>query len=204
MQIKVNGKKIKCDPKKTLLHILREQGVEIPTLCYQEGLKPAGRCRLCVVEVKGKLISTCDNYPSEGMEILTNSEKVLRSRKINAELLMPDHMAKCMIENKQHDLCKIIADLGITEVRFDPKKKYKVDLGASVIRDDNLCINCGRCVDVCADVQATWAIDFAKRGHSEHVTPYCEHNLHDVACTKCGQCAQQCYYGALKIKEGIK
>ena len=203
MKIKINDKDIECDGSKTILLVAREHGINIPTLCYQEGLEPLARCRICVVEIDGKLVASCSNYPKEGMEIITNSEKVKNARKINAELLMPDHMKACMIENKEHDLCKIISELGVTEVRFDPKKKYKVDLGAAVVRDDNLCINCGRCVQTCADVQATWAIDFADRGHNEHVTPYYEHDLNDVACTKCGQCIASCPVGAISEREHL-
>lgn len=203
MKIKINGKDIECDPKKTLLHILRDNGIKVPTLCYQEGLEPQGRCRICVVEVNGKLITTCSSYPKEGMEIITYSDKVKKARRINAELLMPEHMKKCMIENEEHDLCNIISDMGLTDTRFNSRKRYKVDLGAAVVRNDNLCINCGRCVQACADVQATWAIDFASRGHNEHVTPYYEHDLNEVACTKCGQCIAACPVGAISEREHL-
>ncbi|MBD3249203.1 4Fe-4S dicluster domain-containing protein [Candidatus Woesearchaeota archaeon] len=205
MNIKINNKKIECEEGKTILQVCKDNGINIPTLCYQENLEPEARCRLCIVETKdGKLITSCSSYPKEGMEIKTNSEKVKRARKVNAELLMPEHMDKCFRENKNHDLCRLIHELGIREVRFDPKKKYKVDLGASVIRDDNLCINCGRCVAVCDKIQSTWAIDFAQRAHHEHVTPYSEKNLNDVACIKCGQCIAACPVGAISEREHLQ
>lgn len=204
MKIKVNSNEMKVDPDKTLLVALTEKGFKIPSICYQEGLEPEARCRLCLVEINGKLITSCSTYPKEGMEIITNSKKVKRARLVNAELLMSEHTRTCFIQNKEHELCRIIEDLGLKKIRFDPTKKYKVDLGASVVRDDNKCINCGRCVAVCAKIQATYAIDFAGRAHHEHVTPYSEHNLPEVACTKCGQCIAACPVGAISEREHLK
>lgn len=204
MKVIVNGEEKQFDGKKTLLINLREHGYKIPTLCYQEGIEPEARCRLCVIESGGKLLTSCSTYPKESMEIITDSERVKKSRKINAELLMPDHMDACMIQNKNHDLCNLISELGLKEVRFNPKKKYKVDLGASVVRDDNKCINCGRCVQVCDKIQSTWAIDFAGRGHHEHVAPYGDKVLNDVACIKCGQCIAACPVGAISEREHLQ
>jgi iron-only hydrogenase group A len=139
------------------------------------------------------------------MEVLTDSKKVERARRVNAELLMAGQgMKVCGIQDNEHELCKIIEDIGLQEVRFDPNKEYKVDLGASVIRDDNLCVNCGRCVKVCSEIQNTFAIDFAKRGHREHVAPYCDKNLNDVACIKCGQCIAACPVGAISEREHLQ
>lgn len=202
MKIKVDGKEVEIDEKKTLLLGLREKGYKIPSLCYQEGLIPEGRCRLCLVEADGKLITSCSNYPKEGIEIQTESEKVKKARKINAELLFSKTM--CMPTDMEHDLCQIVSDIGITKPLFEQKVKYKPDLGTAVVRNDNKCVNCGRCVAACAQKQATFAIDFARRGHKEHVTPYCEHNLADVACTKCGQCIAACPVGAISEREHIE
>jgi len=204
MKIKVNNKIMEFNPDKTLLINLKEKGIEIPTLCYQEGLEPEARCRLCVVEIDGKLITSCNTYPKENMNILTESKKVERARRVNAELLMAENTKGCLLENKEHDLCQIISRIGLRSVRFDPTHKYKVDLGASVVRDDNLCVNCGRCVAVCDKIQATWAIDFSGRGHHEHVTPYFEKELNDVACIKCGQCIAACPVGAISEREHLQ
>lgn len=203
MKIRIDNKEIEADTKKTLLSICKENGIKIPTLCYQEGLEPEARCRLCVVEINKKLVTSCNTYPKEGMEILTSSEKVDKARRVNSELLLAEHAKMCNIDNSEHDLCKIINAIGLYDTRFDPKKKYKVDLGAAVVRNDNLCVNCGRCVKVCAEIQSTWAIDFARRGHHEHVTPYFEHDLNDVACTKCGQCIAACPVTAISEREHL-
>jgi NADH-quinone oxidoreductase subunit G/NADP-reducing hydrogenase subunit HndD len=203
MKVKVDGNEMELDESKSLLWNLNEKGFKIPHLCCQYGLEPEERCRLCLVEIKGKLVTSCSTFPKENMEVITNSERVDRARRVNAELLISGHVQECFIENRQHDLCKIIEGLGIKKVRFDPHKKYKVDLGASVVRDDNKCVNCGRCVQVCAKIQATYAIDFAKRGHREHVAPYFDHDLNDVACIKCGQCIAACPANAISEREHL-
>ncbi len=204
MKIKVDGKEMDVDPDKSLLINLKANGIKIPHLCYQEGIEPEARCRLCLVEIEGNLVTTCNLFPKNGMEIKTDSKKVKRARLVNAELLISEHVQTCFVENKEHELCKIIDDLGLKKIRFDPKKKYKADIGSSVVREDNKCINCGRCVAVCAKVQATYAIDFAKRGHKEHVAPYSDHDLNDVACIKCGQCIAACPVGAIHERDHIK
>jgi NADP-reducing hydrogenase subunit HndD len=200
MKIKVDGKKIELDEKKTLLVGLKEKGFEIPSLCYQEGLDPEERCRLCMIEINGKLQTSCATYPQENMEIKTKTEKVLKARKINTELIFS--RTSCKLE-ESHELCKLAADLNITKKRFEKKDKYLPELGTAIIRDDNKCINCGRCAAVCAQVQAVYAIDFAKRGHNEHITPYCEKNLSEVSCIKCGQCIAACPVGAIREREHI-
>ncbi len=203
MKISLNNKNIEVDPGKSLLEICRENNINIPTLCYQEGLKPGGRCRVCLVEVDGKLVTSCTEKPKENSKIITNSEKVLKARKMNIELIMAGHITTCSIDKDAHDLCGMLEEIGLTGIRFEPIRKYKEDLGSSVVRNDNKCINCGRCIRTCAEIQAVYAIDFASRGYNEHVAPYCEHNLADVACIKCGQCILHCPVGAIHEREHL-
>ncbi|MCK4621967.1 MAG: [FeFe] hydrogenase, group A [Desulfuromonadales bacterium] len=202
MKITLNGNSVDVDPEKTILDICKDNGIEIPHLCLVEGLRPEARCRICLVEMNRKLVTSCSTYPSENCSIETDSDNVKKHRMINAELMLSEHAGTCSIDDP-NDLCKLINDLGMTRIRFDPIKKYKEDLSESVIRDDNKCINCGKCIQVCNEIMAVHAIDFAGRGHEQHVSPYNNHHLHDVACIKCGQCIAACPVGAIYEREHL-
>jgi len=202
MKITLDGKKLDVEEGKTILDICKERGIEIPTLCYIEGLKPEARCRLCLVELDGKLVTSCSTYPREGCKVLTSSDKITKARMINAELLMPGHVKDCSL-GENHDLCKILSDLNMTKIRFEPIIKYEEDLSESVIRDNNKCINCGKCITTCSEIMGVHALTFAKRGHEENVTPYSGHPLNNVACIKCGQCIAACPVGAIYEREHL-
>jgi len=201
MKIKLNGKEIEADGGKSLLDTCRENGINVPTLCYHASLFPEARCRVCLVEMDGKLVTSCSTKPREGASIITNNEHVLKARRLNMELMVPQPSCK-----KEDDLevCGIYEEVGMRTARFASIKEYKPDLGAAVIRDNNKCINCGRCVRVCADIQGVYAIDFASRAHNEHVTPYSEKHLADVACIRCGQCILNCPVGAISERSHIE
>ena len=197
MKITIDGRVVDVEENKSIFNICKDLGIKIPTLCYHKSLFPEARCRICLVELDGKLVTSCSTKPHEGAVIVTGSDKIHKARHRNMELMRPN-MPTCGPDD-DYEICKIYKEVGIENTRFESIKDYHPDLGASVIRDNNKCINCGRCVQVCSIVQDVCAIDFSSRAHNEHVTPYFEKPLSSVACIKCGQCKDVCPFDAVEI-----
>lgn len=210
VNIEVNGKKIEAKKDDMLLTALRREGLEIPTLCYIEGLEPSGACRMCVVEIEGVpgLIPSCAYPVSEGMKVLTHSKRVMQARKTIVELLLADHPDDCLFcaRNNNCELQKLAADLGVRERSYvGEKSKHKVDSSSpSIVRDPSKCILCGRCVRVCEEVQGVSAIDFTGRGSKSVVSTAFDQGLNVSSCINCGQCIMVCPTGALREQNSVK
>lgn len=208
VNLTINGKQIQAQQGTTILEAARAAGVYIPTLCYHPELRPEGACRLCMVEASGArtLVASCVYPVSEGMVVKTNTDKVREARKTVVELLLANHPKDCLCCQKSGDceLQKIAADLGLRKIRFEggETKAHTIDCSnPSLVRDQEKCILCGRCIRICRDVQGMNVYSFAGRGFNTIVSTAFEHDLKDAVCTYCGQCASVCPTGAIVEKD---
>lgn len=208
VNIKINGMPV-CVPKNyTILQAAREAGIDIPTLCYLKDINEIGACRICVVEVKGArtLVTACVYPVNEGMEITTNSPKVLEARKTNLELLLSTHDKKCLscIKSGDCELQRLCQEYGVEdEERFAGNNNtYELDDSAAhMVRDNNKCILCRRCVAVCRDNQGVAVIGPNERGQATHIGCAFEMPLGETNCVSCGQCITVCPTGAIYEKD---
>lgn len=207
VNIKINNKPYTVPKGSTILEAARYAGIEIPTLCYLKDINQIGACRICMVEVKGarSLVASCVFPVNEGMEIFTNTEKVRHSRKMTLELILSNHDRKCLscVRSGTCELQKLCKEFGVDiEDRFDGEMvRYNFDDSAAhMVRDNNKCILCRRCIAAC-DQQGISVIGANARGFDTHVSSAFDKDLADVSCISCGQCIVNCPTGAIVEKD---
>lgn len=207
VNLTINNVKVTVEENTSILHAAKQYNMNIPTLCYYEDLDIKSDCRVCVVEVAGKrgLVSACSTLVSEGLVVYTNSPRVLNARKTIVELILSNHDTNCTtcVKNMRCELQNLAKNLGIDENRFPSvfEKCTMDENNPSLVRNPNVCIKCGRCVDVCNHVQGTNVLSFMHRGHDTKVSPVYDEALNDDFCTFCGQCASVCPTGAIIEKD---
>lgn len=210
INIILNGKELTVKENQTIYNICKEHHIQIPTLCHlnlhQIGyFNMSGSCRVCVVELAnqgGRLVTSCNTVATEGMEIITNSPRAVKSRKTVIELLLSNHPNDCLYCDKSTycELQELAADLGVRKQRFDGEmSNFEINPKSSpaIFHDPNKCILCKRCETMCSQIQTVKALGSIDRGFNTKVGPVFDQNLADTVCTSCGQCITVCPTGAL-------
>lgn len=206
IHVKINGTSYEVPKDSTVLEAARAAKVEIPTLCYLKDINEIGACRLCLVEASegGKpfrMVTACVYPASEGMEILTNTPKVIKFRKMNLELLLSNHNRECLscVRSTTCELQKLCNDYHVDEHHFSGvKTASKIDdSSVSIVRDNSKCVLCRRCVAACKKTQGIGVIGANDRGFDTHIACAFEAPLASTSCINCGQCVVACPTGAL-------
>lgn len=208
--IKINGMEVTAPKGSTILEAARLAHIEIPTLCFLKEINEIGACRVCVVEVKGarSLVASCVYPINDGMEVWTNTPKVLDSRKKTVQLLLSNHDRKCLscVRSGNCELQQLARELGVEdEGYYDGAKTPSCidDSAAHMLRDNSKCVLCRRCVAVCEHTQGIGVIGANERGFRTNIGSAFEMGLGETSCVSCGQCIAVCPTGALTEKSCI-
>jgi formate dehydrogenase major subunit len=195
---KLNGNDVVADGNETIIEVAKRHGVEIPHLCYKEGMRPDGNCRACMVEVKGErvLAASCCRKPAPGMEVTTDSPRALHSQKMVIELLLSD------MPEKRHTLASELDQwanaLNVVKPRFPARHNPSPDLSHYAIAVNlDSCIQCTRCVRACREEQVNDVIGYAYRGEHSKIVFDLDDPMGGSTCVACGECVQACPTGAL-------
>lgn len=200
VRLTIDGREVTVPEGTTLLDAATELGIEIPAICYHPHLTANGLCRVCSVDAGGRVqAAACVTECQDGMEVSTASPSVIRARRTILELL-----ASTVDLSEAPEIQQLIDDLEADVTRFgggDRRPTPIYDDNPFYLRDYNQCINCWRCVQVCADdAQYAFALSFDGRGFHTHIGTFLGDGMMDTTCVFCGQCVGVCPTGALKPK----
>ncbi|MCX7174870.1 MAG: formate dehydrogenase subunit alpha [Proteobacteria bacterium] len=200
----LNGKSVSASPDETLIQAAKRHGVDIPHLCYKEGMRADGNCRACVVEIKGErvLAPSCCRHPQAGMEVSTDSPRALHSQKMVLELLQSDMPEQSYSPDSELDYW--VKKMAVGKPRFTPRLSPGADLSHPAIAVNlDACIQCTRCVRACREEQVNDVIGFAFRGHRSEIVFDLNDPMGQSTCVACGECVRACPTGALMPARGV-
>ncbi|MGW8393031.1 formate dehydrogenase subunit alpha [Pseudoduganella sp. HUAS MS19] len=194
----LNGRAVRAAAGETLLHAARRAGIDIPHLCYQDGMAPAGNCRACMVEIEGErvLAPSCCRHPSQGMKVSSDSPRALAAQKMVLELLLADMPGQA--HTRHNEVERWAETLAVGKPRFAPRRQPAGDLThAAIAVNLDACIQCTRCLRACRDEQMNDVIGLAWRGDGEKIVFDMDDPMGTSSCVACGECVQACPTGAL-------
>lgn len=203
INLKINGNPVTVEEGTTVLQAARQANVDIPSLCYNDDLPAWASCGICIVRMEGtaRMIRACSTKVTEGMSIITHDPEITKARRTVLELILSNHPQECLscTRNNRCELQKLAADFGLTTQKFE---NYIIDRpfddsNRAIVFDRNKCISCGRCVEVCQQVQKVNAIEYQGRGGKTVIGPADLAQLENSPCIRCGQCAAHCPVGAI-------
>ncbi len=210
VKLTIDGVPVEVPAGTTVLEAAKKAGINIPTLCYLKDINQIGACRMCLVDTGARAFGAACVLPvSNGMNVKTNTPKIREARKVNLELLLSNHDKKCLncTRNQKCELQQMCMDLGVeeTDTYAGKMNEYDIDdLSPSIVRNNNKCILCRRCVAACINTQAVGVIGPVARGFKTQIRSPWDQPLSEVACINCGQCIAACPTGALYEKDSTK
>ncbi len=209
----IDGIEVQVEAGTTILEAAKQIEVHIPTLCHHPDLTPSAACGLCVVKLAGRnnMLRACCTPVEEGMNIITRDAEIIEVRKNIIELILTTHPNECLtcIRNTNCELQSVMADFCIHDNEFEDMvrtaEEFPLDDSTkTIVIDPRKCILCGRCIEVCQNIQNVWALSFLNRGIHTCISPAGGVKLADSPCIKCGQCVAHCPTGALSEYDQTK
>ena len=206
----IDGIEVQAPQGSTVLEAARLAGIRIPTLCFLKDINEIGACRMCVVDSGARsLQAACVLPAANGMKVKTNTPQIREYRRNILELLLSTHEKKCLscVRSQNCELQALCKELGVEDGdKFAGEKiNYAIDdLSPSIVRDNNKCVLCRRCVSVCAKIQNVGVIGPVNRGMKTAIESPWEMHLSEMSCINCGQCIVNCPVGALHEKDDTK